>query len=37
MIEVYGYLAAWGLPDISPFVTKLIFYMTMAKIPFEYK
>lgn len=37
MIEVYGYVAAWGLPDISPYVTKLVYYLTMAKIPFEYK
>lgn len=36
MIEVYGYVPAWGLPDISPFVTKLIFYMTITKIPFKY-
>lgn len=37
MIEVYGYVAAWGLPDISPYVTKLVFYLNMVKIPFEYK
>lgn len=37
MIEVYGYVPAWGLPDISPYVTKLTFYMNMCKIPFEYK
>ena len=37
MIEVYGYVASWGLPDISPYVTKLVFYLTMAKIPFEWK
>jgi isoprene-epoxide---glutathione S-transferase len=36
MIQVYGYLPAWGLPDISPYVTKLIFYMTITKIPFTY-
>ena len=36
MIEVYGYVPAWGLPDISPYVTKLIFYMTIVKIPFKY-
>ena len=37
MIVIYGYVPAWGLPDISPYVTKLIFYMTIAKIPYEYQ
>ena len=36
-ITVYGYVPAWGLPDISPYVTKLIFYLKICKIPFEYK
>ena len=36
-IEVYGYVPAWGLPDISPYVTKLVFYLKICKIPFEYK
>jgi isoprene-epoxide---glutathione S-transferase len=36
MIEVYGYVPAWGLPDISPYVTKLIFYLNIVKIPFKY-
>lgn len=36
MIEIYGYVPAWGLPDISPYVTKIIFYMTMTKIPYKY-
>lgn len=36
-ITVFGYVPAWGLPDISPYVTKLIFYMKICKIPFEYK
>lgn len=37
MIEVYGYVPAWGLPDISPYVTKLIVYLNLAKIPYEHK
>jgi isoprene-epoxide---glutathione S-transferase len=36
-VTVYGYLPAWGLPDISPYVTKLIFYMKIRGIEFEYK
>lgn len=36
MIEIYGYVPAWDLPDISPYVTKVIFYMTITKIPFSY-
>ena len=36
VLKVYGYVAAWGLPDISPYVTKLCFYMTISGIPYEY-
>lgn len=37
VLTVYGYVPAWGLPDISPYVTKLVFYLTMTKTPFAYK
>lgn len=37
MIIVHGYVAAWGVPDISPYVTKLITYLRMTGIPYEYK
>ncbi|KAJ9602244.1 hypothetical protein H2200_013364 [Cladophialophora chaetospira] len=36
-ITIYGYVPAWGLPDISPYVTKVIFYLKICKIPYEYK
>lgn len=37
MITVYGYLPAWGLPCISPYVTKVCNYMTFAGLEYEYK
>lgn len=36
-ITIYGYVPAWGLPDISPYVTKAIFYMKLCNIPFIYQ
>ena len=36
-LTVYGYVPAWGLADISPYVTKLCNYMTITKVPYEYK
>ncbi len=37
MFTVYGYVPAWGLPDISPYVTKLVHYLTFAGLPQEWK
>ena len=37
MITVYGYVPAWGLPDISPYVTKLIAYLTFTGLEFQHK
>ncbi|MFO0625814.1 MAG: glutathione S-transferase family protein [Polyangiales bacterium] len=37
MITLYGFRGAFGLPDLSPFVTKAETYFHLAKIPFEKK
>lgn len=37
MITIYGYLPAFGVPDISPFVTKVINYMTFTGLEWEHK
>lgn len=37
MIIVYGYVPAWGIPDISPYVTKVVNYLTFAGLPFEHR
>lgn len=37
MIVIHQYLPAWTVPCISPYVTKTIYYMRMAGIPFEAK
>jgi len=29
-LTVYGYVPAWGVPDISPYVTKLVYYLHMT-------
>ncbi|HEX9831955.1 MAG TPA: glutathione S-transferase C-terminal domain-containing protein [Mycobacterium sp.] len=34
---IYGYVPAWGIPDISPYVTKVINYMSFTGIPFEHR
>jgi len=33
MIEVYGIRPAWGLPCVSPFVTKLVYWLRWQAIP----
>src|SRR5215471_15486485 len=35
MIKLYQYTTAWGLPDISPFVTKVDCYLRMVQLPYE--
>lgn len=37
MVTIFQYVPGWTVPCISPFVTKAIYYMTMAKVPFEIK
>ncbi len=37
MITIYGYMPGFGVPDISPYVTKVVNYMTFTGIEFEHK
>jgi glutathione S-transferase len=35
MIKMYGFIPAWGLPDVSPFVSKTDAYLRMSGIPIK--
>lgn len=37
MITIFGYVPAFGVPDISPYVTKVINYMTFVGLEFEHR
>ncbi|WP_182378904.1 glutathione S-transferase C-terminal domain-containing protein [Nocardioides sp. WS12] len=37
MITVYGYVPGFGVPDISPFVNKVVNYLTFVGLDFEWK
>ena len=37
MITIYQYMPGWTVPCISPYVTKVIYYMRMAGVRFEAK
>lgn len=34
-VTVFGYGPAWGYPDLSPFVTKVLYYLKAQKFPFR--
>ena len=34
MIRLYGICPAWGLPDVSTFVTKVDCYLRMVELPY---
>ena len=35
MITLYGHVPAWGIPDLSPFVTKIDCYLRMTGTPYQ--
>src|SRR5437870_12328426 len=35
MITLYQFAPIWGLPDLSPFVTKLDAYLRMVELPYQ--
>lgn len=36
MIKIYGYMPGWTVPCISPYVTKVVNYMKMAGLEYEF-
>lgn len=36
VIKVYGYMPAWSVPCVSPFVTKVVNYLKMTEMEFEF-
>lgn len=37
LLTVHGYVPAWGLPDIGPHMTKLMFFLKMTGTPYKYQ
>ncbi len=35
MIKMYGHVPAWGIPDLSPYVTTIDLYLRMTGLPYE--
>lgn len=35
MIKLYQYPSIWGMPSLSPFCSKVFYFLTWAKLPFE--
>jgi len=35
MIVLYGHVPAWGIPDLSPFVTAIDLYLRMTRLPYR--
>jgi glutathione S-transferase len=35
VIQLHGFGSLWGLADLSPFVTKVDFYLRLTKLPYE--
>lgn len=34
MITMYGHVPAWGIPDLSPYVTSIDLYLRMTRLPY---